>query len=207
MFNCQDLRAARQIAIRFLIFISLAVLTPWTGAVAANDGPTILLGPMPDLSQPKVIRSTADHSKFEILKKKFRKSRDITKACLSCHNVSAKQIHKTKHWNWEFTHTKTGQKLGARNIINTFFGGTASNEASCSHCHIGSGWKGNKFDYKREENVDCLICHDTTGKYAFKKFHTARGNCGVCHEEIPESPGKKKHKTDLNEVALNVGPT
>ncbi|MBT3767191.1 MAG: tetrathionate reductase family octaheme c-type cytochrome [Rhodospirillaceae bacterium] len=162
---------------------------------------------MPDLSQPKVIRSTADHSKFEILKKKFRKSRDITKACLSCHNVSAKQIHKTKHWNWEFTHTKTGQKLGARNIINTFFGGTASNEASCSHCHIGSGWKGNKFDYKREENVDCLICHDTTGKYAFKKFHTARGNCGVCHEEIPESPGKKKHKTDLNEVALNVGPT
>ena len=194
-------------ATRVLLMAALAMPVPGSGSETSTDGPTLLLGPMPDMTQPRVIRSTADHSKFEVLKKKFRKSRDITKACLSCHNEGATQIHKTKHWNWDFTNPVTGQKLGARNVINNFFMSTASNEASCSHCHIGSGWKGNSFDFEREENVDCLVCHDTTGKYAFKKFHTARGNCGVCHEEIPESPGDKKHKTDLNEVALNVGPT
>lgn len=185
----------------------LGAMTPLVQIQAAENGPTIMLGPMPDMSKPRINRTTADHSRFEELKKKFRKSRDVTKACLKCHNDGAKQIHKTKHWNWEFTNPVTGQKLGPRNIINNFFMSTTSNEASCSHCHIGSGWKGNKFNFKREENVDCLTCHDTTGKYAFKKFHTARGNCHVCHEEIPETPGNKKHKTDMNEIALNVGPT
>ena len=185
----------------------VAVLMLASQARAADNGPTIMLGPMPDMSKPRVVSSTADHSQFDVLKKKFRKSRDITKACLTCHTEGAKQIHKTKHWSWNFTNPATGQKLGPKNVINNFFMSTASNEASCSHCHIGSGWKGNKFNFKSETNVDCMICHDTTGKYAFKKFHTARGNCHVCHEEIPETPGKKKHKTDLNEVALNVGAT
>ena len=195
-------------ALRVVLLAVAVVFVSGGGAGAADNGPTILLGPMPDLTKPKKQRTTADHYRFEILKKKkFRKARDVTKACLSCHNEGANQVHKTKHWTWEYTQPQTGQKLGARNVINNFFMSTASNEASCSHCHIGSGWKGNKFNFKREENVDCLTCHDTTGKYAFKKFHTARGNCSVCHEEIPETPGKKKHKTDLNEVARNVGPT
>lgn len=192
---------------KILLLVVLGALLPGANSLAAENGPTVLLGPMPDLNVPRVNRTTADHSRFEVLKKKFRKSRDITKACLSCHNEGAKQVHKTKHWTWDFTNPDTGQKLGPKNVINNFFMSTTTNEASCSHCHIGSGWKGNKFDFKREENVDCLTCHDTTGKYAFKKFHTARGNCSVCHEEIPETPGDKKHKTDLNEVALNVGPT
>jgi len=189
------------------LLMGLGIFTSLSSAQAAETSSTIMLGPMPDMSQPRIVRSTADHSRFEVLKKKFRKAKDITKACLTCHNEGAKQIHKTKHWKWDFTQPSTGQKLGARNVINNFFMSTASNEASCSHCHIGSGWRGNKFNFKREENVDCLTCHDTTGKYAFKKFHTARGNCHVCHEEVPETPGDKKHITDLNEVALNVGPT
>jgi octaheme c-type cytochrome (tetrathionate reductase family) len=186
---------------------ALGLFAPLANAEVDDNGWTIILGPMPDMSQPRINGSTADHSRFDVLKKKFRKVRDVNNACLSCHNEGARQIHKTKHWTWEYDNSATGQKLGARHVINNFFMSTASNEASCSHCHIGSGWKGNKFDFSREENVDCLTCHDTTGKYAFKKFHTARGNCSVCHEEIPESPGDKKHKTDLNEIALNVGPT
>ena len=177
-------------------------------ASAAEDGATLMLGPMPDMSKPRIVRTTADHTRFDVLKeKKFRKVRNVTKACLSCHNEGARQIHKTKHWSWEFTNPSSGEVLGPRNVINNFFMSTASNEASCSHCHIGTGWKGNKFNFKSETNVDCLVCHDTTGKYAFKKFHTARGNCQVCHEEIPETPGDKKRKVDLNEIALNVGPT
>ncbi|MBL6933418.1 MAG: tetrathionate reductase family octaheme c-type cytochrome [Rhodospirillales bacterium] len=190
------------------VFVLVAFLfAPVSNASGADNGPTIMLGPMPDMSKPRIVTSTADHSRFEVLNKKFRKVSNITKVCLSCHNEGGKQIHKTKHWSWEFTNPDTQQQLGARHIINNFFMSTASNEASCSHCHIGSGWKGNKFNFKSETNVDCLTCHDTTGKYAFKKFHTARGNCTVCHEEIPETPGDKKHKTNLTEIALNVGPT
>jgi octaheme c-type cytochrome (tetrathionate reductase family) len=198
---------ARCCALRVLILVVASVFTPLVIAQAAGNDTTVILGPMPDTSQLRIVRTTADHSRFDILKKKFRKVREVNKACLSCHNEGAKQLQKTKHWTWEFSHPVTGQKLGARNLINNFFMSTASNEASCSHCHIGSGWKGNKLNYKDEANVDCLVCHDTTGKYAFKKFHTGRGNCSVCHEEIPQTPGKKKHKTDLNEIALNVGPT
>ncbi|GAG21916.1 unnamed protein product, partial [marine sediment metagenome] len=161
-------------------------------AIAANSDAVPILGPMPEQGSPRVIDTTADHSRFEVLDKKFRKTRDITKVCLSCHNEGANQIHKTTHWTWEFSNPATGQQLGARHVINNFFMNTASNEASCSHCHIGSGWDGNEFDFAREENVDCLVCHDTTGKYAFKKFHTARGNCSVCHDEIPETPDEKR---------------
>ncbi len=205
-FNRNDQKTG-SFTLKLLIPLGVCLMLPLSIAQGAPNSTTVILGPMPDMSKPRTIKTTADHSRFEVLKKKFRKARDITKVCLSCHNEGAKQVQKTKHWTWDFSHPDTGQKLGARNVINNFFMSTSSNEASCSHCHIGSGWKGNKLNRKDENNVDCLTCHDTTGKYAFKKFHTARGNCSVCHEEIPESPGKKKHKTDLNEIALNVGPT
>jgi octaheme c-type cytochrome (tetrathionate reductase family) len=188
---------------------SWLALSVFLGAALAGESqPMVMLGPMPDPDRPRVVDSTADHSRFEELKeKKFRKARDVTRACLGCHNEGAKQLHQTKHWTWEYSNSDTGQELGARNIINNFFMSTASNEASCSHCHIGSGWKGNRIDLDREDNVDCLTCHDTTGEYAFKKFHTARGNCVVCHEEVPETPGDNKRKVDLNRLAQQVGPT
>jgi len=46
-------------------------------------------------------QSTADHSKFKVLKEKFKTGPDMTKACLSCHTEAAKHIMKTTHWTWE----------------------------------------------------------------------------------------------------------
>ena len=67
---------------------------------------------MAALSSVSIASTTADHSKFEELDKDFKTGPEVTQACLSCHTEAAKQIHKTKHWNWEVVNPETGQKLG-----------------------------------------------------------------------------------------------
>ncbi len=77
-----------------------------------------------------------------------------------------------------------------------------SNWCRCTSCHAGYGWKDNKFDFSRQENVDCLVCHDTTGTY--KKFPAGCGH--PAYEE--KKFGQKIFKpVDLKKVAQNVGRT
>ncbi len=144
--------------------------------------------------------STADHSKFKELEGPFETGPEVTRACLQCHTEAAKQVHKTKHWTWSAVNEQTGQKLGKRNVINNFCISTQSNIAACSSCHAGYGWKDDSydsFDFASEENVDCLVCHDTTYTYdrnrlregrsvnlrliAGKVGRTSRATCGTCH--------------------------
>jgi len=75
-----------------------------------------------------------------------------------------------------------------------------SNEARCTSCHAGYGWKDNSFDFNNMSKIDCLVCHDTTGTYkkppkaagmpdpelnlkkiAEKVGHSSRKTCGSCH--------------------------
>jgi octaheme c-type cytochrome (tetrathionate reductase family) len=150
--------------------------------------------------------STADHSKFEALQGPFATGPDVTKACLSCHTEAAKQLHQTKHWRWELTHPDTNQTLGKKTVINSFCGAIASNYARCTSCHIGYGWKDANFDFSSEENVDCLVCHDTTETY--KKFPTGAGH--PVYDEpkrFPPKKGKIWEPVDLVKVAQNVGKT
>ena len=50
-----------------------------------------------------------------------------------------------------------------------------SNEARCTSCHAGYGWKDAKtFDFTDPTKVDCLVCHEQTGTY--KKFPAGAGN-------------------------------
>ena len=138
----------------------------------------------------RVSQSTADHSKFEQLKVKFESGPEVTRACLECHTAAASQIHKTKHWTWEYDNPATGQRLGKRHVINNFCIAAAPNIASCSSCHIGYGWKDETFDFTSQESVDCLVCHDTTGEYS---------------RAVLRHPGKRRPK--LEKFARNVGPT
>ena len=39
------------------------------------------------------------------------------------------------------------------------------NLQECASCHIGYGWVDAKFDFTDPANIDCLVCHDTTGTY------------------------------------------
>ena len=50
----------------------------------------------------------------------------------------------------------------------------AANYPFCTTCHVGYGWQDKNFDFTSEQNVDCLVCHDTTG--AYKKPAGLAGN-------------------------------
>ncbi len=54
---------------------------------------------------------TADHSKYDILKKEFKSGPEVTMACLSCHTEAALQFHKTIHWTW-LDESAFGKKAG-----------------------------------------------------------------------------------------------
>ena len=147
--------------------------------------------------------STADHSTFKELQKDFASGPEVTKACLSCHTEASKQLHKTTHWTWAFKNELTGQTLGKKNVINNFCVATASNWARCTSCHIGYGWKDTSFDHSSEENVDCLVCHETTGSY--KKFPTSAGHPNYEPKKWPPKKGKLRQPPDLQKSAQSVG--
>ncbi|MDP1697798.1 MAG: tetrathionate reductase family octaheme c-type cytochrome [Xanthomonadaceae bacterium] len=153
----------------------------------------------------KVADSTADHGKFAELNKDFQSGPDVTKACLVCHTEAAKQIHKTQHWNWEYRNPDTGQLLGKRHVINNFCTSAASNLADCASCHIGYGMKDDSFDFSAEEKVDCLVCHDNTGKY--RKPLGFAGDVVTVNTEYPPHSGKIIRGINLREIAQKVGKT
>ena len=146
---------------------------------------------------------TADHSKFEQLQKEFKTGPEVTAACIECHNKAASQLHKTTHWTWAFDNKLTGQSLGKQNVINNFCVSTATNWPRCTSCHIGYGWKNDQFDLTSEKNVDCLVCHDTTGTY--KKFPTGAGHPNYKPKKWPPKKGKVRQPPDLAKIAQNVG--
>ncbi len=154
-----------------VVGIALAVTT----AQASSD-PTPTPAPAPTQSiapgahsyapeDEKKSTSTADHSKFKELQQSFASGPEVTKACLACHTEAAKQVHKSKHWTWEFLNPQSGQRLGKKNVINNFCTAVPSNYEFCTACHAGYGWKDQNFDFTSQENVDCLVCHESTGTY------------------------------------------
>ena len=149
--------------------------------------------------------SPADHSRLEALQRDFQSGPEVTRACLSCHPRASAQLHKTEHWKWEYVNPDTGQKLGKRHVVNNFCTSTSSNLAACASCHIGYGLKDASFDFASEENVDCLVCHDTTGRY--KKPAGLAGNVVTKDTELPTGSGKIVKALDLKAIAQRVGKT
>jgi octaheme c-type cytochrome (tetrathionate reductase family) len=149
--------------------------------------------------------ATPVHSRFKLLQQDFASGPEVTRACLACHKEAARQIHKTQHWKWEYVND-AGQVLGKRHVVNNFCTSTSSNFGACASCHTGYGMKDPAtFDFASEENVDCLACHDTTGKY--KKSGGLAGNVFARDVEVPPGSGKVIKGVDLRTVAQNVGPT
>lgn len=144
-----------------------------------------------------------DHTLFPALQGPFARPQDVTKACLSCHEDAAQQIMHTYHWTWEFVNETTGQTLGKKTLINNFCIGIQSNEPRCTSCHAGYGWKDKDFDFTVEENVDCLVCHDTTGNY--KKFPTGAGLPVSEPKEFPAGSGTIWEPPNLEYTAQKVG--
>jgi Ni/Fe-hydrogenase subunit HybB-like protein len=119
----------------------------------------------------------------------------VTRNCLSCHQKEGQAILKTAHWNWHGPSPYTvGQEkridLGKNHAtINNFCINLNGNWPRCTSCHIGYGWKDKDFDFTDMSKIDCLVCHDTTGKY----------------EKAPPAAGFPVKNLDLVAIAQNVG--
>jgi octaheme c-type cytochrome (tetrathionate reductase family) len=174
-----------------------------TGAMAVSAATSPQAAEAAAVEPAKLTSSTADHHKFKALQKQFKTGPEVTEACLTCHTEAAKQVQRTKHWTWESVDPKTGQKRGKKNIINNFCTSPVSNEKDCMACHAGYGWKDKSFDFTVEKNVDCLICHDTTG--AYRKLPGFAGHPVYKRIEFPKDSGKFVEPADLAKVAQSVG--
>lgn len=143
----------------------------------------------------------ADHSQFEILQQNFVDPRDVTSACLSCHNQRDDELMASAHWKWERETEIPGRgkvTIGKKNLINNFCTGADVNNGSCMRCHIGYGWEDKSFDFNNPRNIDCLVCHDKTDTY--KKIKGGAGWPATTENATSEFP-----VPDYNLVAQNVG--
>ncbi len=147
-----------------------------------------------------------DHSLFPQLQAEFATGPEVTQACLECHVDAGSQVMATTHWTWEYT-TEDGQQLGKNNVINNYCVAVASNWPRCTSCHVGYGYSNPEaFAEMGEGNVDCLVCHDTTGTY--KKFPTGAGHPTYEEKVFPAGPGEPYGKPwtppDLAAIAQAV---
>jgi len=76
-----------------------------------------------------------------------------------------------------------------------------SNEARCTSCHAGYGWKDNNFDFSDPTKVDCLVCHEQTGTY--KKFPAGAGN-PVSEPKVFKGNKKTYYPPEWNKVVQSV---
>jgi len=151
----------------------------------------------------RIDRKVVDHTKFEILQQDFERPQDVTLACLSCHTERHLEIMSNNHWTWDRKEKLYGRgeiSVGKKTILNNFCVGVSGSEKTCTRCHIGYGWEDKSFDFSKEENIDCLVCHDQSGMYKKAKGKAGlpeeglnlnviaqsvgspeRANCGICH--------------------------
>lgn len=99
-----------------------------------------------------------------------------TKSCLNCHGKLADEVLNTAHFKWEGVATNIegfeNEIHGKNDILNNFCIAVTTNEARCTQCHAGYGYKDGTYDFGDPENIDCLVCHDQTSTYA-KDIKTA----------------------------------
>ena len=144
-----------------------------------------------------------DHSEF--FESVLSSPQEVTRACLECHEAASKEVMSTIHWTWESLPKpvpghEDSLSLGKKNVFNNFCIAVESNWPRCTSCHAGYGWEDASYDFNKEENVDCLVCHDQSGTYkkspagagmpdkdidlmvvARSVGAPTRANCGVCH--------------------------
>lgn len=130
----------------------------------------------------------------------FNTTRDVVVKCLECHGQIASEVLQSTHWTWERSRMVNGRQLmsGKKDSLAAFAVDVSSNPTRCLRCHISSAPAAGIFAQGTEADVDCLVCHDTTGRYVrnteqggleqadFEKIarnvgRPAPENCATCH--------------------------
>ena len=165
-----------------------------------------------------------DHSHY--FTAPFTSPQEVTRACLKCHPRAADEVMATPHWQWLGDSVAVPghagrMRIGKKNLMNNFCITVTGNLASCTKCHAGYGWSDSSFDFKRGENVDCLVCHEHSGAYvkgsagvpdstvdllaaARSVGFPKRENCSVCHSY--GGGGQAVKHGDLDGSLENPGP-
>ena len=156
----------------------------------------------------------------------FADGPSVTRACLGCHADAATEVMQTSHWTWageDAISPLTGEpiRIGKRNLQNNFCISIPGNWPRCTSCHVGYGWRDDTFfETATEAQVDCLVCHDTSGQYekeatgagmpsasvdllaaAKSVGRTTRASCGTCHFKGGGGDGVKHG--DLDETMVH----
>ncbi|QWV94825.1 tetrathionate reductase family octaheme c-type cytochrome [Geomonas oryzisoli] len=135
----------------------------------------------------------------------FHTGPEVTRECSGCHEKLTKQITQTVHWNWGKKQSLNGKTVdyGKKNALgNSFCLAVPSNLPGCTSCHAGYGWEDSSFDFTKTENIDCLICHDTSGTY--KKFALGAGHPVYAGEHKEYPAGKVWEPVDLVLTARSI---
>jgi len=115
-----------------------------------------------------------------------------TGTCLMCHDGEGSEMLDSAHFKWEGPIENIvgleGESHGKNDLINNFCVAVPTNEARCTQCHAGYGYKNADYDFEDPLNVDCLICHDQSGTYA----------------KDPTKAGLPASTVDLNVVARSI---
>lgn len=149
----------------------------------------------------------------------------LTAECLRCHSGVGDDILRTAHWNWKgTTPTVAGREnrvdVGLVNAVDNYTISMSPNLTGTAAFHIGYGWKGASFDFGNPANIDCLVCHDTSGAYTRNGDglpagrvdladlgrmvgRPGRANCGACHAHAAGGPNFKHG--DLEPSMLRPG--
>lgn len=204
-----------------LIYFGLALITVFAASScnkdSRSDNNTI---PKPVNPLEGRIIPHLDHSAY--FKDSIATPQEVTRRCLECHPNSAMEVMKTPHWTWISGDVERNGKnipIGKRNQINNFCISIVGNWNSCTSCHAGYGWEDMSYDFSKEENVDCMVCHDGSGTYSKTKLgmpdknvdlrlvagsvhRPARENCGICHFSGGGGMGVKHG--DLDESLINA---
>lgn len=149
--------------------------------------------------------SMTDHSEFEALQGPFFDGPEVTEACLECHNKAGHAFMENKHWTWKYTDPDTGQHLGKSVLINNFCTNAKGNEGMCAQCHAGYNMTDSNFDFSNQNNIDCLVCHESSGQYY--KTPTTKGSaaCSIMTEGKEPIDLAKSAQSVVNPSRSNCG--
>jgi octaheme c-type cytochrome (tetrathionate reductase family) len=166
----------------------------------------------------------------DIITGPFETPQDVTRTCLACHPDAANDVMMTSHWTWESKEFDVPWRdepvtIGKANQINNFCISAQGNQKRCMTCHIGYDWQetdefSQAYDFNKQENVDCLVCHAQSG-YAKGEYgnpaefvdllaaaksvgYPTRENCGSCH--FNGGGGNNVKHGDLSEQLYHPSP-
>lgn len=148
----------------------------------------------------------------------FVNAQNVVVQCLKCHPKEGEDILQSSHWTWQRKRVIAGEeKLYSKKTgLSTFAIQAGANPEQCLTCHISTNLLNERFDPTSAIHIDCLVCHDTTGRYqrnlgapkegldlaaiARRVGRPTARNCSVCHGQECGLTGRRLHGTITSDI-------